>query len=111
MNGDDSVSYTSRAIYIGLDLVYIEYFADLVLDQTEIQDTLLREPDCYWGRSPYSRPLTADDIDPAGIDENQKHKYNVEAQARINDRKEYMERVAREAVEAENEPSSRCTML
>lgn len=110
MCGGDSVSYTYQRKDLGLGLRQTETYADGRYVRTEINDTLLRQPECCWGRSPYNRDLTDADVDltKLTVQESPKIAELIEARA------EYMRRVAQRAEEdriAEAEGRRGCTML
>jgi len=110
MCGGDSTVYTYNKTDLGLGIHKTIVYADGNYRRTDYEDTLLRQPECCWGKSPYKRPLTEEDVDPL--------KLNVqcaEALNFINDRREYMQRVAEREEEnrqAESEErKSGCTLF
>lgn len=109
MCGGSDVTYTYDTKHIGLNLHRMVVHGDGKYVRTEIYDTLERRPVC-WGRSTYSRDLTAEDIDLTQLTDA-----HPKALELIENRAEFMKRRALEAdeerVREEQRANRGCTLL
>jgi hypothetical protein len=95
---DDSapaIIYTKREYNIGLNIFRVERLADGQIISEYAMDNLVRPNACFG--SHYTRPLTEADVDETRLTIQGAGRVALEAQALINDRKEYMRKEAEKA--------------